>query len=379
MFKNLVEEYNTLENQANELIAKVDAEKRTFSDDEKVNLEKFTNRIAEIKTTIESAKKFASNKLDAGDIVLPTIEGKKDAVKDPKKFDRSMFAKAVDTFMAGGDPKQLFASTSLTTTNAAIYVPTEVAPSFVPQQVHCLLRGLAYYNQLPPTVSSTTTLKLPIPSPAAGGKVAQDADAATNGAPGLTDSVTLTFATYQSGNVGVSDVLNGMSDDWFANNMDSLGRSLMLGIEADDITTIKTATPTITLAANSGITAAEVTSMLTKLVARWRYNQFIIASSALYSAILNLVDNNKIVTFQNGQLFVGNAPVYACDSGLGGFTAGQTIGAVVSADALKYRDVTSLRLVKMLDKDQPGQTIGNLLVEHAFGYAATGVALVKTP
>ena len=150
----LRDEFAKLHTDTESTIAKVATEKRDFTADEKNANEKAFARMAEIKATMDNAKKLAEFAFDAKiDVELPSEpEGKAEKLAievgqtyEAKKIDPKQFSKAMNTWLKTGEMARQYATITTATASGAL-LPKEVAQPLVPVAPNVFRQALDVYG-----------------------------------------------------------------------------------------------------------------------------------------------------------------------------------------------------------------------------------------
>lgn len=396
-YTRVFSEAETAQNEIDALLEKSD---RTEADTAAVEAKRAENvkrfaRLTEIKAALDERKKvaefsLASGKADTGRDVPGTAatNAARDSETGANLDDDAAARAAVNQFVKTGQRDRRFAIT--TGTASGIMLPSRVLPPIIPTLDHVIVRALTRVGSPEPRMLTSTaeTLNVPVIGAVAGSKITQGA---TNGAAGgqdqgTSDSFTLKVEPYGSGYQFISNTtLAAPGYDVVSSLLPALRYASILGQEADDIGALKADATLIAAATRTASTSAVTYSTLMTwveaLAARWQADQFILASPGLYSAILGLTSDagNRLVQVVGGELQVNSKPVIKTDN-LDAFGAiNRVLGVTASARAVKVRDVEAARVNTAVAHTHRDQTGTELVIDHSFAYAKSGVVLLMTP
>lgn len=399
--ETLAEEATRLQNEAQALFTKAKDEKRSFTDDEQKAQDGRFNRLTAIKDLLDQQAKFAKIAFDAataddddkgaGKVRLPTDPPGKEAADQftagGKKLNRDEFSAALTRWGTTGVMESKFA-TITTATNSNVLLPKQVAPPILPNSSNAFREAHDIYGLKPLETTTTANMTIPVLDATAGGKVSEAATADGENEPSVSESVTLNPQTYGSGAAWYSNQLLAANDfDLLSNTVPQLVYGKELGLESDIVSTLiadATVTNVITTDATDAITYDELVDLNNALPKRYDRLKAIVLSQTAYNAARKLkgADGHPVLVMdpQNGDVFRFNGtPVLRSDyfEALG---ASKTIGCVFSLLGFRLRDVSIQNLQRYVaDRLKRNQTGLELFAYHAFGWAPSAVAKLKTP
>jgi len=400
--ETLAEEATRLQNEAQALFTKAKDEKRAFSDDEQKSQDARLIRLTAIKDLLDQQAKFAKiafdaaaaddeNDTGAGKVRLPTDPPGKEAsdqfTAGGKKLNRDEFSAALTRWGNTGVMESKFA-TITTATNSSVLLPKQVAPPILPNSSNAFREAHDIYGLKPLETTTTANMTIPVLDATAGGKVSEAATADGENEPSVSESVTLNPSTYGSGAAWYSNQLLAANDfDLLSNTVPQLVYGKELGLESDIVSTLiadATVTNVITTDATDAISYDELVDLNNALPKRYDRLKAIVLGQSAYNAARKLkgADGHPVLVMdpQNGDVFRFNGtPVLRSDyfESLG---ASKTIGCVVSLLGFRLRDVSIQNLQRYVaDRLKRNQTGLELFAYHAFGWAPSAVAKLKTP
>ncbi|HEV7299215.1 MAG TPA: phage major capsid protein [Tepidisphaeraceae bacterium] len=402
-FKGLREEFSRLYGEAHTVIDTVTRENREMKPEEKTANETRFTRMTAIKNTLDEAARFAALKLSGGADAVGSIQLPQDAngraefdasegrgkQTGPKAddVDRVQFNRALVRWSETGDMDRKFATITSATQSGAL-LPKTIALPDVPTVGNVLREAMDLYTIKPVYTTGTEAMTIPILGAAAGGVVAENANAETENAPTLTDSIVLNVSTYQSGTGYFSNlVLNANSFDLVQYIQTDLLDAKEQGLEAAAIAAIiadATITQIVPTSTTATFTYANLVDLNRSLPKRFDRQKVILLSRTAYATAEKLLgdDGHPVLTRdpQNQELLRFNGtPVLRCDN-LEGFGATKVIGLVISLRGFRLRDTANQKLHRITQNTaKVDQTGFNLIGYHAYGYAVTAIAKLRTP
>jgi HK97 family phage major capsid protein len=406
-FSTLRQEYARLETETDGILKTAEADNgRDLKPDEKTQFDAKFARMKSISETIDRRTKFAAMKLadpsaqsDGTIIVGRGLPGKGDAdfangtggggaaLDFTKASDREQFGIEVAQWALTGQLNKKFA-TITTGTQSSLLLPKAVAAPIVANAANSLREGYAAWG-LPvfSTPGDTGQINIPVLDPTAGGQVAENASSETENTPGMTESIISTPKTYQSGSVWFSnlqlsatryDLLNAFGPSMAMNKELGLESVIIAAMIADaGITQI------VTTATTTGFTYANSVQLANKLPKRYQQFKIRLLSATAYAAAEGLVDDNNrpvMVTDPQNQTLkkMHGVPTIRCDY-LETLAANHTVGLEISLIGFHLRDAGEGIARYTQSPGRPDQTGINLFGYHAYGWAASAVAKLKTP
>lgn len=388
--KNLRDEFAKVQKEADDLLNLAISEDRELTADEKAANDKRFARLEGIKAKVDAKLAFAKMKLDAGEATLPSEPAGKEEFHSisvgETKIDPAQFNKAVKEWALTGTMDRRFA-TITTATASSILLPKAVAPLLVTGAKNTFREiydvwGMNVWD----SGNDTSTINIPVLDPTAGGLVAQDASSETENAPGMTESIVSSVGTYQAGSVYFSGLqLAATSFDLLGQTVPHLRVNKELGLEAaiGAALVADSGPTTVYTATTSGFTYANLASLNNALPKRYQAFKVMLLSQAAFAACEGLVDEESrpvmTVDAQNSSLKkVLGTPVIRCDY-LEGFGALKDVGCILSLSGFHFRDAGEIIARYDQVPAKPNQIGINLFGYHAYGWADSAVAMLKTP
>lgn len=410
--KELREEFAKLHGEAKAVVDAAAAASRELTADEQTANDTRFARMKVIKGLLDEDNKFASMALPNGptsaadakpgdpaaaaQVQTPTDAPGRDEFNASKagqiivgdtKIDRAEFSRAVRNWAATGEMDRKFA-TITTATQSGILLPKTVLAPLVTGALNSYREGFNSWNVMPmQSPGDTSTFNLPVIDPTAGGQVAENAGTETENAPSLGESIVSTVKTYQSGSIYYSNLqLSATSFDLLAATVPHLQFNKELGLESVITAAIIAdagVTQVVATATTGGFTYTNSVSLANKLPKRYQQFKVRLLSAEAFSAAEGLLDDNNrpvmVADPQNGSLKrMHGTPTIRCDY-LEAFGASKVVGLEFSLIGFHLRDAGEgiARYTQVPAK--PNQTGINLFGYHAYGYAVSSIAKLKTP
>lgn len=387
--------------QAREEFAAIHAEATTFATDngerdwteeEQAAQDARFAKLDAITQRIARAEQLARYKLNAGDPTVTVGGSKSDAQRaaegdesiTPTNFSRDKFAGAFNAWLATGDIPAQFA-TITTTSQSGLFLPKQVLAPVVPTVANVFRAAHALHGVTPLVTDRSDDLNLPILTAGAGSVIAENANTETENAPGLTDSLNLKPAMYQSGTTWYSDLTLG------ANGFDLIEATIPSLVESKE-QALETAIVNAMVADNgvtrivesgtyTGITYEALVDLNRALPRIYDRQKVILLSDDAFSFAEKLrgTDGQPILNrdAQNQELLRFNGTPVLRTEKLANFDIDNSvvIGLIVSLVGFRLRDVRKTTLQRYVGVPNRGAQTGiNLFAPHGFGYAKSAVA-----
>lgn len=374
--KQLREEFARIHTEAGSVIASAETANRDLTADEKGANEKRFARLATIQSLIAEKGKYA--KLGLDNVLATRASG--------DKIDRAEFGKSLFNWFRTGATRQF--ATITTATASSLLLPVSVMAPIVTGASNSFRDGFAAWGQSPmSSPGDASQFNIPIIDPTAGGLVAQNATSETENAPSFSESMVSTVNTYQSGTVRYSNLqLAAARFDLLSATVPGLYNNKELGVEAAIAAALVAdagITQVVTTPTTAGFTFATSVSLANKLPKRYQKFKVRFLSQEAYAAAEGLVDTYgrpvMVNDAQNQTLVkMHGVPVIRCDY-LENFGASKVIGIELSLTGFHLRDAGEGLARYENDKSFPDQTGVNLFGYHAYDWAVSAVAKLKTP
>jgi hypothetical protein len=389
--KELREEFSKIHTEAQKVIDDAIAAGTELTAEAKTENDKRFARLEQIKTLLDSQGKFAKLALDKGEVTGPTQPAGKaefEAGEGGQKFtadnlDRKAFGRAMSAWAINGVMAATFATVT-TATASSILLPVQVLQPVIPTNANVFRQAHALYGMTPMSTPTTAKFNVPVISPSAGGKVAQNDSSENENEPDLSESIVSQPDTYESGSAWFSkQQINAVDYDLVTGIVPSLQFNKELGFEGEIAAAIIAdagITQVVATATTTTITAANLTSLNNALPRHYNYQKVIILSATAYAAADALYQSGTkvLTTDANGVKRFDGTPVLRCDS-FEALSADNVVGCVISLTGFHLRDAGQMEIERYTDSAKPGQLGFDLIGWNAYGYSKSAIAKLKTP
>lgn len=402
-------EFSRLQTEANAVIAAATTANRELTAEERTANDARFSRMSVISNLENEQARFASLSLTQGTTAVvqraqdfpgrgefDASQGRTnpDPAADPLALtdaERVQFSREAATFARTGETGAIHRrfATITTTGNSGLLLPKSVMAPVLHGTVNPFRQAHTIYGVKPIETSNTADLDMPILDANAGGVVAENSATETeNGNIGT--SIKLTPKTFRSGSIWFSNQQLAANDfDMLGTVTPGLTLNKELGLESAIVSALiadAAITQGVTLAGQTAVsmTYASMVALNNALPSRFDSLKAIVLSQAAYTALQGLTDTTGrpvlLLDPQNQNVVRFNGtPVFRSDY-FEAFGAAKVLGVVVSLLGFKLRDVTVQNLARYTNiPNRENQTGLNLFGYHAFGWAASAAAKLKTP